>query len=117
MASYRVDSDYMRTKQPHLQWHMRVLLVDWMMEVCDEFSLLRETYHLAVNYIDLYLSRKHCPLDKLQLLGASSLMLACKIEEIVCPRAKDFAFATDHGFTTTQIIEMEADIQLVTSFY
>jgi hypothetical protein len=89
---------------------MRVLLIDWMMEVCDEFALLRETYHLAVAYTDLYLSRKNCPIDKLQLLGASSLMLACKVEEIVCPRVRDFAFATDHGFTTQQIIEMEVDI-------
>ena len=32
--------------------------MDWMMEVCDEFHLTRETFHLAVTYTDLYLSRE-----------------------------------------------------------
>ena len=77
---------------------MRLLLVDWMMEVCDEFALSRETFHLSSTYVDLYLTRKYCPIEKLQLLGASSLLLACKMEEIICPRVKDFAYATDNGF-------------------
>ncbi len=89
---------------------MRILLIDWMMEVCDEFALSRETYHLACTYTDLYLTRKNCPIDMLQLLGAACLLLACKVEEIVCPRVKDFAFATDNGFSNSQIIQMEAEI-------
>lgn len=79
---------------------MRLLLIDWMMEVCDEFGLKRETYHLAVYYTDLYLTKEYCPIDQLQLLGASSLLLASKIEEVMCPRVKDFAYATDNGFNT-----------------
>jgi hypothetical protein len=39
------------------------------------------------------------------LLGASSLLLASKVEEVMCPRVKDFAFATDNGFSSEQIIE------------
>jgi hypothetical protein len=79
---------------------MRLMLIDWIMEVCDEFALSRETFHLAVLYIDLYLTRVRCQIDRLQLLGASSLLIACKIEEIVCPRVAHFAYATDNGFTT-----------------
>jgi hypothetical protein len=41
------------------------MLVDWMMEVCDEFALTRETFHLAVNYVDLYLSKEQCPIERL----------------------------------------------------
>jgi cyclin E len=78
---------------------MRLLLLDWMMEVCDEFALKRETYHLAAYFTDLYLTKEYSPVDQLQLLGASSLLLACKMEEVVCPRVKDFSFATDNGFT------------------
>ena len=62
-ACYRVNPMYLITMQPQIQWHMRVMLIDWMQEVCDEFSLLRETFHLAVTYTDLYLSRKICPID------------------------------------------------------
>lgn len=89
---------------------MRLMLIDWMMEVCDEFALTRETFHLSVAYTDLYLSRQYCSIEKLQLLGSAALLIACKIEEIVCPRVSHFAYATDHGFTNHQIIEMEAEI-------
>ena len=92
---------------------MRLLLLDWMMEVCDEFGLTRETNHLGSHFTDLYLSKRYCPIEQLQLLGASALLLACKIEEIVCPRVRDFAYATDNGFSQKQIIDMEACIQKV----
>lgn len=34
---------------------MRAILLDWMMEVCAEFGLKRETFNLALNYTDRYL--------------------------------------------------------------
>ena len=75
------------------------MLVDWMQEVCDEFALTRETFHLSLSYVDIFLTRKLCPIEKLQLLGASSLMLACNIVESVCPRVAHFSYASDNGFT------------------
>lgn len=79
---YKIDPSYLVKLQPSIKWNMRVMLVDWMMEVCDEFGLYRETFHLAATFVDLYLSRKECPIDRLQLLGAAGMMLACKMEEI-----------------------------------
>lgn len=35
---------------------MRAILIDWMMEVSMEFTLKRETFHYALNYVDRYLS-------------------------------------------------------------
>lgn len=95
---YLINHEYLITTQKDVQWHMRLLLTDWMMEVCDEFGLKRDTFHLGVYYTDLFLTKIQCPIDKLQLLGAASLLLACKIEEVLCPRVKDFVFATDNGF-------------------
>jgi len=34
---------------------MRTILLDWMMEVCAEFGLKRETFNLSLNYTDRYL--------------------------------------------------------------
>lgn len=95
---------------------MRSMLVDWMLEVGDEFAMSRETCHIAVRYVDLFLTREFCSVDRLQLLGASSLLLACKMEEIVCPRVGHFAYATDNGFTQRQIVEMESLISRVLVF-
>lgn len=56
---------------------MRVIVVDWLVEVTQEFKMSGETLHLAVNYLDRFLSRtsdvKRC---QLQLLGTSALMIA-----------------------------------------
>jgi len=37
---------------------MRTILIDWMIEVCTEFTLKRETFYYALNYVDRYLSIK-----------------------------------------------------------
>jgi len=60
---------------------MRAILIDWMMEVCCEFHLRRETFHLAVTYVDQYLSKSE-PITKgkLQLVGLTAMVLATKVE-------------------------------------
>ena len=49
---------------------MRSLLADWMMEVSEEFGLHRETYHIALNLVDRYLTvAESQPKSVLQLIG------------------------------------------------
>jgi cyclin A len=61
-----IDPDYIQTVQKgEIKWHMRLMLMDWMMEVSDEFHIQRETFQLASLYTDLYLSRCICPIEKL----------------------------------------------------
>lgn len=47
-------------RQPNLQPYMRMLLLEWMMEVCQEYRLKRETFHLAVNFTDRFVSLVSC---------------------------------------------------------
>ncbi|KAG5439657.1 hypothetical protein PCK2_000791, partial [Pneumocystis canis] len=58
--------DYM-DRQKELQWKMRGILVDWLIEVHAKFRLLPETLFLSVNIIDRFLSLRVCSLPKLQL--------------------------------------------------
>ena len=44
---------------------------------------------------------------KLQLVGVTSMLVACKYEEMYAPEVGDFAYITDNAFTTSQILEME----------
>lgn len=41
-------------KQPDINMNMRAILVDWLVEVSEEYKLHDETLYLAVNYIDRY---------------------------------------------------------------
>jgi cyclin A len=56
--------------------NMRGILIDWLVEVADEYKLLPETLHLAVSYIDRFLSLNVINRSNLQLLGVSSMLIA-----------------------------------------
>lgn len=88
---------------------MRAILFDWIIEVADEFLLKRDTLHAAMSYIDQYLSKCNQEVVRadLQLLGISSLLLACKVEEVLVPSVKDFVLATDNSYSKEAIVEVE----------
>lgn len=67
---------------------MRAILVDWMMEVCKEFTLKRETFYLSIHNLDRYLTKKEVLKNELQLVGIANLYIACKIEVKVPPSYK-----------------------------
>ena len=56
-SCYSVNPSYLEANQPHLHPYMRAIVLDWMMEVCNEFGLRRETFHMSVNFVDRHLSR------------------------------------------------------------
>ena len=65
-------------KQPSLNGMMRAILVDWLVEVHMKFRLMPETLYLSVNIIDRYLSKVQVERKKLQLVGVTALLVACK---------------------------------------
>jgi len=89
---------------------MRGILIDWLVEVHMKFRLLPETLYLCINILDRYLSKEKVPRRKLQLVGVTSLLLACKYEEIYPPEVKDCVYITDRAYTRQDVLDMEADI-------
>lgn len=47
--------NYIECRQKYLTWSMRAVLMDWMVHVCYEFGLKRETYYIATALVDKYL--------------------------------------------------------------
>ncbi|XP_073335936.1 cyclin-A1 [Pagrus major] len=87
---------------------MLVILVDWLVEVVQEYKLRSETLHLAVNYLDRFLSCTACvKRGKLQLVGTAALLIAAKYEEIFPPDLNEFVFTTDSTYTKKQLVQME----------
>ncbi|KXJ93059.1 cyclin-like protein [Microdochium bolleyi] len=100
------NANYM-DMQTEIQWSMRSVLMDWVIQVHTRFGLLPETLFLTVNYIDRFLSAKIVSLGKLQLVGATALFLAAKYEEINCPSVQEIAYMVDHGYTVEEILKAE----------
>ena len=66
--------------QKHLTTAMRAILVDWLVEVQENFELNHETLYLAVKLVDLYVSKKEIAKELLQLVGAAALFIASKFD-------------------------------------
>ncbi|XP_076312875.1 G2/mitotic-specific cyclin-A-like [Tachypleus tridentatus] len=107
--------NYMR-KQPDITHGMRSILVDWLVEVAEEYKLHTETLYLAVSYIDRFLSCMSVLRSKLQLVGTASMFIAAKYEEIYPPDVGEFVYITDDTYTKKQVLRMEHLILKVLSF-
>ncbi|KAF2140692.1 uncharacterized protein K452DRAFT_273437 [Aplosporella prunicola CBS 121167] len=93
--------------QAEIQWSMRSVLMDWLVQVHHRFTLLPETLFLAVNYVDRFLSCKVVSLGKLQLVGATAIFVAAKYEEINCPSVSEIVYMVDGGYTVDEILKAE----------
>ncbi|OAA66127.1 Cyclin B, G2/mitotic-specific [Cordyceps fumosorosea ARSEF 2679] len=93
--------------QTEIQWSMRSVLMDWLVQVHSRFALLPETLFLTVNYIDRFLSYKIISVTKLQLVGATALLVASKYEEINCPSMDEIVFMVDNGYSPEEILKAE----------
>ena len=102
----RPKANYMR-KQSDITANMRSILVDWLVEVSEEYRLHPETLYLAVTYTDRFLSQMSVLRGKLQLVGTASMYIAAKYEEITPPDVSEFVFITDDTYTKKQVLRME----------
>ena len=51
------------------------------LQVCEVYRLHRESFYLAVDFIDRYLAvKENIPKTKLQLIGITALFVAAKLE-------------------------------------
>ncbi|KAK2845164.1 hypothetical protein Q5P01_011823 [Channa striata] len=92
---YVHDKSYLQ-RHPKLQPKMRSILLDWLLEVSEVYSLHRQTAYLAQDYFDRFmLTQQNVNKDYLQLIGITALFIASKIEEIYPPKIFEFAYVTD----------------------
>jgi hypothetical protein len=108
---YQFNPHYLDTTGTHIKWNMRAILLNWIVEVSEDFGLKRSTYHYAANYVDRYLAvTPDIPVKNLQLLGLTALDLATKLEEIFIPALKDFALVALNNYSVKDIQRMELSV-------
>ncbi|KAJ8505759.1 hypothetical protein OPV22_006645 [Ensete ventricosum] len=106
----RPSTDFMETIQKDINASMRSILIDWLVEVAEEYRLVPDTLYLTVNYIDRYLSGNEINRQRLQLLGVACMLIAAKYEEICAPQVEEFCYITDNTYFKDEVLEMEADV-------
>lgn len=107
--------DYM-PMQHSLNPGMRAILVDWLVEVQENFELNHETLYLAVKLTDHYLSL--CPVNResLQLIGSTTMLIASKFEERSPPLMDDFLYICDDAYRREELVAMECSIMQTLGF-
>ena len=95
--------NYFETVQTEIKPHMRKIVSDWMLEVCEEQQCQAEVFHLAINYMDRFLSRVSLQKTQFQLLGCVCMFLASKFKE-TCPLpSENLVIYTDNSVSTHEI--------------
>jgi len=91
---------------------MRNFLVDWLIEVHQQFSLIQETLYLTVAVLDRFLQEEGATIStkQLQLVGVTSMLIAAKYEEMYPPEVDDFVYITDKAYKQSEILQMEMRI-------
>jgi len=90
---------------------MRSILVDWLVQVHKRFKLESDTLYLTIGILDRYLSScETIKKNEMQLIGITSLMIACKSEEILFPDIEDYVYICDNAYKSEQILKKELEI-------
>ncbi|KAM2787316.1 hypothetical protein PS2_008108 [Malus domestica] len=89
VKSSSFSPSYRAYHQPYINKKMRAILIDWLIKVHYKFELMGETQFLTVTLIDRFFERQMVIRKQLQLVGVTTMLLACKYEVSV-PIVVDF---------------------------
>eukprot|EP00891_Asterochloris_glomerata_P009791 jgi/Astpho2/9791/fgenesh1_pm.00149_%23_28_t len=112
----RPSTAYMEAVQQDINPVMRSILVDWLVEVAQEYKLVSDTLFLAVSFLDRFLSVVPTKRNRLQLVGVGAMLVAAKYEEIYAPQISEFCFITDNTYSRQEVLQMERDMLDILGF-
>ncbi|XP_074468709.1 G1/S-specific cyclin-E2-like isoform X1 [Sebastes fasciatus] len=105
--NYRHSKGFVQ-KHPTILPRMRSVLLDWLIEVSEAYSLHRQTFYLAQDYFDRFmLTQNNIQKDTLQLVGITCLFIASKMEENCPPKLSQMAYITADTYYEEEILQME----------
>nr|CAB3465966.1 unnamed protein product [Digitaria exilis] len=87
------------------------------LQVSEEYKLVADTLYLTVYLIDNFLSQNCIQMQKLQLLGITSMLIASKYEEFCAPSVKEFCAITDSTYQMAEVLELERKVVNDLGFY
>ena len=111
-----INPNYIINYLPKITWNDRRKVLNWLMEICEEFAFKRDTFHYSIYYFDNFLNenvenKNNLDYNYLKLIGISCISLSAKIEEIQIPKLKEYILTLENNFyDIDDIILMEKKI-------
>ncbi|KAF3675108.1 Cyclin-B2-3 [Capsicum annuum] len=86
-------------------------------EVHYKFELMEETLYLNMNLINRFLAIQSVIRKKLQLVGITTLLLACKYEEVSVLIVEDLILIFDKAYARKEVLKMKAAVGKLTGIH
>eukprot|EP00092_Neocalanus_flemingeri_P053700 GFUD01063187.1.p1 GENE.GFUD01063187.1~~GFUD01063187.1.p1 ORF type:complete len:229 (+),score=71.73 GFUD01063187.1:3-689(+) len=102
--------DYCSSVQSHIAPHMRKIVTDWMLEVCEDQQCQPEVFFLSVNYLDRFLSKVNINKNQFQLCASVCILLASKFSQVVSITTEKLVIYTDNSVTVEELRQWEIKI-------
>ena len=105
--------DYCSSIQTEIAAHMRKIVTDWMLEVCEDQQCPPQVFFLATTYLDTFLSRTSIRKNQFQLLASVCLLLASKFSCVVPVTTDQLVIYTDNSVTKEELHQWELHVLCV----
>ncbi|KDO20281.1 hypothetical protein SPRG_14416 [Saprolegnia parasitica CBS 223.65] len=105
---HRLLTDFIKEAKTDLSARMRMILIDWLVEVGEEYKVSSKALHLAICLVDRCLASMTLHRSELQLMGCACMILASKYEDVHAPSVEDLVYISDHTYTGDRMLEMES---------
>merc|ERR1712050_753296 len=102
--------DYCGNKDSNLAPHMRKIVTDWMLEVCEDQQCKPEVFFLSINYLDRFLSALNIKKNQFQLCASVCILLASKFSQVVPITTDKLVIYTDSYVTAQELRQWEIKI-------
>merc|ERR1712129_638197 len=102
--------DYCSKVQSHVAPHMRKIVTDWMLEVCEDQQCQPEVFFLSVNYLDRFLSTVNIKKNQFQLCATVCILLASKFSQVVSITTEKLVIYADNSVTVEELRQWEIRI-------
>ena len=111
----KIEPNYINKYIPKITWDDRKKVINWLMQICEEFAFKRDTFHYAITYFDSILSndtflkknKENINFNYLKLLGITCISISAKIEEVQIPKLSEYANSLECEYDIEDIILME----------
>jgi cyclin A len=105
-----IDPFYVDTIQVDITWNMRIVAVNWLLQVANNYNISNEAWLASVNYMDRFLSHNIVLSTELQLVSVCCLMISCKYWDSKFPSIDDYIYISADTYSKTEMNEMESNI-------
>ena len=102
--SYTIPCNYFMFIQQEVKLWMRVMLANWMLDVCENQKCDEGVFVLSMNIMDRFLCVQEISKRHLQLLGSACMFIASKIRCSTCLNAETLVIYTDRSISIDELL-------------